>query len=658
MAQDNWDDDLDNLVVEEPTSSAAGHFFGAPAAEPSTAIAKTIKIEPQQTPRKPSQTELSHQSTHPSWFGNETGQDSSFFGIGEPQQVPPPLDHNDPFAFSAVSNATDSTREQQSKPFSGTSFSSFSSNIPNDPQQRQVPSESHLSSEFISEIEEPAFIGDETFDRSSSISGSLSALDDSNMFGPDGCPRCHRINDPQAIFCQRCGMQLLSHVPSSLFPSHLHPQEPSSQSHLSSVRRESHQSQASSQMTSSFPKAANPSYEASYSNEHVFQSHSETLQQPQQLYHQPQRQAEETFYQFPHLQQPPRKPLDLHSQPSSRERHQYDEPLNAMAGSQSSLRVQPTNPGAKLDSFSPHDLPALRSASSRSSLHAAPLVSYAFPPQIPKASQSFAHPPQESTQVDSFTHATAAPSIKQSKFPVCPAFCFGYGGQFFVTFPIKQMRFAVTPGSHAAPQGISHDRPGPMYRIRLATFASINETIIRPILESYQGVPITDKFIKSKDVVKILDHLIQETPEQEKLASKKIALQILKLILTTKGGLGSVGNDAIRKILLSGPSSPRLAPLLASSDASAGANAQVLIEMTKMLVHGARADAVQLALSNQMWAHALLISSHVDRETYSSVISEFARHSLPIGHPLRSLYLLFAGQSDLASTFVYIPHWY
>ena len=44
-----------------------------------------------------------------------------------------------------------------------------------------------------------------------------------------------------------------------------------------------------------------------------------------------------------------------------------------------------------------------------------------------------------------------------------------------------------------------------------------------------------------------------------------------------------------------------------------------------------------------LWADALLLSSHMDAETWRAVMAQFAARTLAPGAPLRTLYSLFAG---------------
>lgn len=74
-------------------------------------------------------------------------------------------------------------------------------------------------------------------------------------------------------------------------------------------------------------------------------------------------------------------------------------------------------------------------------------------------------------------------------------------------------------------------------------------------------------------------------------------------------------------------------------------------QLEQLLVNGKLKEASQLALVNRMWAHAMLLGSMADRETYETAVSQFADSlsSVPgmgTGSPLRTLYMIFAGCGD------------
>lgn len=281
----------------------------------------------------------------------------------------------------------------------------------------------------------------------------------------------------------------------------------------------------------------------------------------------------------------------------------------------------------------------------------APLVSHAFPPPVQNAPPtSFKNFPPLQQQPFVPVMPQAAPEVVASpkkEQRIYPAFCFGFGGQLFVSFPMKQMRFAATSTGQ---MGTARYCPSVMYRSSLSRLPSVQERFIDPVLSIMKGVPLTEKYVKAKDVIQYLTVACSDgaTPGRD---GREVFYRVLELMLTNKGGIGDAEDEALRKVFLTdsaiersdmtSPVSPPHAPTCSPN---------FVAELTRLLIRGDRGNAVHLAVTNQMWSHALLIASHVDRETYCAVVSEFARATLPIGHALRSMYLLFAGQSALVGT--------
>lgn len=289
-----------------------------------------------------------------------------------------------------------------------------------------------------------------------------------------------------------------------------------------------------------------------------------------------------------------------------------------------------------------------------------PLVSHAFPSDSHSHSHSHPHflshphsyshhPPSLYPALAKNEPLPARPAVAQSPtLRIYPVFCFGMGGSAFASFPMKQMRFGGLSSAHMS-TATAHYRPSAMYKVEIATLPGIRERLVSPILSSLGGVPISEKHVKPRELVALLEGWIGSgSPSQEK---QRTLLKLLVVMLSHKGGISGAGEEEVQKILLS-DSPPERSSVFSpvASPASELPSPGITGELTKLLIQGDRENAVLLAASHQLWAHALLIASHVDRETYFSTVSEFAKHSLPIGHPLRSMYLLFAGQGALAGT--------
>ena len=77
-----------------------------------------------------------------------------------------------------------------------------------------------------------------------------------------------------------------------------------------------------------------------------------------------------------------------------------------------------------------------------------------------------------------------------------------------------------------------------------------------------------------------------------------------------------------------------------------GPHPSAAAELEGLLIRGKREAACEHAMKHGMWADALLLSSHMDADTWRMVMSRFATHTYSPGSPLRTLYSLFADSGD------------
>lgn len=91
-----------------------------------------------------------------------------------------------------------------------------------------------------------------------------------------------------------------------------------------------------------------------------------------------------------------------------------------------------------------------------------------------------------------------------------------------------------------------------------------------------------------------------------------------------------------------------------------------------LLVRGERRAAFQYAADEKLWAHAMVIASSIDKDSWKEVVSEFVRAELTNTpsisgnpklpalegrEPLKVAYSLFAGQGAAAGATVYGLDW-
>lgn len=85
-----------------------------------------------------------------------------------------------------------------------------------------------------------------------------------------------------------------------------------------------------------------------------------------------------------------------------------------------------------------------------------------------------------------------------------------------------------------------------------------------------------------------------------------------------------------------------------SMDIPDSTNTNAIMEkLLNQLKGGDRAGACMSAASQGQWATALVLASHCDLKVYNNVMQMYATQGLPQDSPFRTLYLTFAGRTDL-----------
>ncbi|XP_037362315.1 protein transport protein Sec16B [Talpa occidentalis] len=77
--------------------------------------------------------------------------------------------------------------------------------------------------------------------------------------------------------------------------------------------------------------------------------------------------------------------------------------------------------------------------------------------------------------------------------------------------------------------------------------------------------------------------------------------------------------------------------------------AQIVEKFTKLLYFGRKKEALEWAMKNHLWGHALFLSSKMDPRTYNWVMSGFTS-TLALNDPLQTLFQLMSGRIPQAAT--------
>ncbi|XP_069336352.1 protein transport protein Sec16B isoform X3 [Eulemur rufifrons] len=76
---------------------------------------------------------------------------------------------------------------------------------------------------------------------------------------------------------------------------------------------------------------------------------------------------------------------------------------------------------------------------------------------------------------------------------------------------------------------------------------------------------------------------------------------------------------------------------------------QIVEKFTKLLYYGRKKEALEWAMKNHLWGHALFLASKMDPRTYSWVMSGFTS-TLALNDPLQTLFQLMSGRIPQAAT--------
>ena len=249
----------------------------------------------------------------------------------------------------------------------------------------------------------------------------------------------------------------------------------------------------------------------------------------------------------------------------------------------------------------------------------------------------------------------------------CPIISFGFGGAIVTSFPKHIPRYAT---GQTAP--MIKCSPGEV-KLQDGKVLPLDDDIA-----TFPG-PLKSKS-KKKEVIEWLQKRIQQLefdrnspydsgtlPDPRTRHEEKILLWKIVRVLVEHDGVvdgNSSAVNAVRTIL-----SPELTPgydaaiplqpfnaslvgimQRGSRTIQDTGKAEAVEELRKQLLHGEREQAVWHAVDNRLWAHAMLLSSTLDRSIWKQVSQEFVRQEVKtLGdntEPLSALYQIFAGNWD------------
>ncbi|ORY95527.1 Sec23-binding domain of Sec16-domain-containing protein [Syncephalastrum racemosum] len=270
----------------------------------------------------------------------------------------------------------------------------------------------------------------------------------------------------------------------------------------------------------------------------------------------------------------------------------------------------------------------------------------------------------------------------------CPLVSFGFGGKLCVMFPQTVQRFTQQDGyDGGAP--ITKTMPSVIKIKKLRdvmdepTVSSLSQFVGPALMDSKMGAKS-----KKKEVLAYMDRRINDMSAlQEPHAETRVLLwRLVKLLIEKETSIGDADKTdaAVRELVQPASaletddqgnfSVPAYAQVeTRDEDAENRERAQkVLDKLQHYLLTGDRSGAVDYAMQEDLWAHALIISSCVNKDVWKNVVNNFVERELSEsagGKPrqdrynvtgdkqaLRVLYSLFAGSGGAAiSEFLHKP---
>lgn len=249
----------------------------------------------------------------------------------------------------------------------------------------------------------------------------------------------------------------------------------------------------------------------------------------------------------------------------------------------------------------------------------------------------------------------------------CPIISFGFGGAIVTSFPKQIPRYAAgqnTPMIKCSPGEV---------KLQDGKILPLDEDIA-----SFPG-PLKSKG-KKKDVIDWLQRRILKLENEERRTfssgvlpdprkrheEKTLLWKIVRVLVEHDGVVdgNASAEKAVRSILSPEPTqgddaavAPQSfnAPLRGisphgSHNVPDSGNLEAFEDLRKILLHGEREKAVWHAVDNRLWAHAMLLSSTLDKNIWKQVSQEFVRQEVKtLGdntESLAALYQIFAGNWD------------
>uniref|UniRef100_A0A2K6QKP3 Protein transport protein Sec16B n=1 Tax=Rhinopithecus roxellana TaxID=61622 RepID=A0A2K6QKP3_RHIRO len=241
-------------------------------------------------------------------------------------------------------------------------------------------------------------------------------------------------------------------------------------------------------------------------------------------------------------------------------------------------------------------------------------------------------------------------------------------------FYVPHVPVSFGPGGQLVRVGPSSPTDGQAALVELHSIEVIlNDSEEQEEMRSFSG-PLIREDIHKVDIMTFCQQKAAQSCKYETLGSRDSALLWQLLVLLCRQNGSMVGSD-IAELLMQDckklekyQRQPPVANLISLTDEdwpvlssgtpnlltgeippSVETPAQIVEKFTRLLYYGRKKEALEWAMKNHLWGHALFLSSKMDPRTYSWVMSGFTS-TLAVNDPLQTLFQLMSGRIPQAAT--------
>uniref|UniRef100_A0A2K5LGX8 Protein transport protein Sec16B n=1 Tax=Cercocebus atys TaxID=9531 RepID=A0A2K5LGX8_CERAT len=230
-----------------------------------------------------------------------------------------------------------------------------------------------------------------------------------------------------------------------------------------------------------------------------------------------------------------------------------------------------------------------------------------------------------------------------------------------------------SPASNSGQEWPGELFPGSLLAGAQKTKVILNDSEEQEEMRSFSG-PLIREDIHKVDIMTFCQQKAAQSCKSETLGSRDSALLWQLLVLLCRQNGSMVGSD-IAELLMQDckklekyKRQPPVANLISLTDEdwpvlssgtpnlltgeippSVETPAQIVEKFTRLLYYGRKKEALEWAMKNHLWGHALFLSSKMDPRTYSWVMSGFTS-TLALNDPLQTLFQLMSGRIPQAAT--------